>query len=659
MPSSAKLECAICLDSAPPEGSGDQPWVAVTSCGHVFHSICLSGWKPTGNASQCVFRCAERNVTYPRAAGSRSRVPLPVLPLYIAVAGNNPTSEGDFEASQAQFAGPDVVEDDPIVDDEVDSSDEEDGAAREGESELDRLRRELRETRNTVREQRGELCDLKRAHDTLQQQAGQLEFDVGEKNEEIAALQAQLGDIITPEAATRRIEDLEEQVERLREALEVERDAAEEQAEEAETRLERLEHDHGLIQGDWNEARIKWSEERTRLRDALDRAGAGGAEKIKALEEKVEELDNAILHLKGKLDRADDERNTLLERIDVADSLVEKAKQAARERVKQAQQETEAFRATSQKQLDEQKRRIRALEGGRAEYVAKNKKLSHKLDKLKAKKGFVPGDDDEEEDDPSAQLDAPPSPAKASTSFKRTTSSTSATAGPSRLFGRTASRSRLSASPFPSPFDGGDDDDDDDDMYGPPLVVNNNSTLLASPSKRKRQRSVMDEDAWEVSAEGAAELGVGAGGGDENRAGGARGGGRLVDDDDDDEEDSDIEIVEPPTKGKGKERASTSTSSSRPFASHSRLGNTLPFSSTAPTSTASTRSSAFPTLFSSTSTSSASQPIASGGWGAAAAKKPALSQQKTDKYLPAFAGGGSKQKTLEFGQKKRPKVGKK
>lgn len=167
-------------------------------------------------------------------------------------------------------------------------------------------------------------------------------------------------------------------------------------------------------------------------------------------------------------------------------------------------------------------------------------------------------------------------------------------------------------------------------MYapGPSFKVNNNSTLLASPVKRKRERSAFDEDAFDISAD----------------VGGGRGGAVEAEDD-----DSDLEILDAyPANGRGKSNALSisfsAPSTLRPLASHPSLTNSL--------------ASSFQPIASSASAPSASTSRFQSGWAIAnePTRKPKLSQSKTDQYLPAFAREGGKQGTLEFGQKKRPKV---
>jgi hypothetical protein len=217
------------------------------------------------------------------------------------------------------------------------------------------------------------------------------------------------------------------------------------------------------------------------------------------------------------------------------------------------------------------------------------------------KKGAILDDEDDEDDD----NPLPPRPL----------------AGPStsRIFARTTSaRSRASPSPAPATIRS---DSDNDMLAGPSFKVNNNSTLLASPMKRKRERSAFDDDAFDISGDSLDVLPPAK--------------------EDYDDGSSDLEILEP-ASGKGKGRALSSTSSAstlRPLASHPSLSNALPSSFA--------------------SSNSASSRFIS-GWAAANAPKtkPTLSQSKADQYLPAFAksSGTGGQGTLEFGQKKRPKV---
>ncbi|BGP15949.1 hypothetical protein JCM10213_003620 [Rhodosporidiobolus nylandii] len=547
MPSSSRIrfECAICLHA----GGTEDAWAAPTSCGHIFHEECLKQCKsPQPGISICPFRCPDRQVTFlrpDRTTRSHRIANLPLLRLYLPENQNPPSSDA-LEASQAQFYEPaqrppkEVPsaedEEDDIEDDEADSGEED---------EVTRLRNELREALNKIRE----LNNVRGDYDVLARTAEGLEQRLAQRDAEVGALQAQIADYVRPEQALERIAELERKLKRTRADLRAEEETREREGTRART-------EYSLLEGDFGELKIKYKE----LERRLEIAGESGQTQIKELSAEVDKKDRQILRLEGEVDKANlDRQNTEVR----ATKLIEQAT---------------AENKRLQQQLEEEKRTARIASGANVDLRRKNAKLKERL----TKKAII--DDDEADEDglynPGAASPPPAGPSKPT----------------SRLFARTSSRSRISPSPF-SVFD------DDDDVPGPAFKVNNNSRLLASPTKRKRVRSVMDDDAYDVS-NGSIETPAQEG----------------------DDDDSDLEILEPQPKGKA------------PLSSRPSLANARPLSSALSSSSFST--------FASMASSAPSQ--CAGGWGV---KKPALSQSKADKHLPSLAHG-----TLDFGPKNKKKL---
>ncbi|GAA5849458.1 hypothetical protein JCM8547_000458 [Rhodosporidiobolus lusitaniae] len=571
--SSVKIQCSICYDGQPPEDATEKGWVAITSCGHMVHEYCLKRWDDSKQKIElCPFGCTDRDVTCrpDRRDGlvTKHRMSLPLLRLFLPEPGAGAPSSDAIAASQLQFfarsegpvrASSRTLE---LEDDEIE--DEEDDA--EGESEVERLRRELRVTRQNTRDQHVELESLRAR--------------LANSEPDLAALDTQ-------EAEISRVEELEIEIAELQALLgraEKEKEEAEKAAREATTKA-------GLLEGDLHEARIKWREERTRLQKQLSIADTSGEVEIKRLEERIKAEENKVMHAAGRVDFANEECKIAEKEAERIKRLLDDERKRHQQDTKRHQQDTKVERERLQQLVEAAQARAKQLEGANREYQLKNKKLKDKL----AKKGTIFDDEDVEPDN------LPPAPAPpAARPFAP------------RTFGRTAS-SRSRASPSPAMFDG-----DDDSTSLPAFKVNNNSRLLASPTKRKRERSVMDDDAYDVS-DRSAEL---------KQLSGRRP--RLVENEEQDV-DSDLEVLEPTfpvNKGKGK-ASSTSSATLQPLSSRPSLTNSLlpPFSSS------------LQPLVSSSSTSSSGT------------KRPALSQSKADKYLPSFQQG-----TLEFGQKKKPKV---
>ncbi|GAA5970817.1 hypothetical protein JCM11641_004466 [Rhodosporidiobolus odoratus] len=594
-----KIECPICNTGKAPDDAATQHWVTMTSCGHMYHEACIAKWIPLdANAQKCIYKCPDRHISFPANPNSRRRIPVPMLRLFIPENGNPPSSDA-IEASQSQFyektRGPNkgkeravVEEEDEEVDQGDDMEEDEGESARADESELERLRRELRETRNAVRDQRTELNDLKTDYDALQVHARALEGSIDEREVRITALQAEVAEHVEPEQLREQIADLEEALQDANADAEEERERLARTIARGEAQRARMKTRYELLDGDYREAAIKRDEYKKRLEEVSE-----SGQRIKALRDEMDRKDREILQFKGQVDKANKERD---DRTTRAHKLIGDAQDEARR---------------LERDLEDERRRSKAAQGGNAEFKAKNEKLRKKLKEWKAKKGTVV--DDDEESEAEDDLYAAPAPPVAGPS---TTTSRSFGRTSSRTFARTTS-SRSRASPSPSFFF------DDDPAPQPAFTVNNNSRLLGSPSKHKRSRSVMDEDAYDISA------GPPKAGDEESQA-------LPTQEEEAEDDDSDIEFFEP---------ISSTASHQAPLTSHPSLANTRTLPSSATTSstyaTGPKRPAPFSTLASTTQSTSA--------WGGN--KKPALSQSKADKHLPVLWQG-----TLDFGPKSRKKA---
>ncbi|GAA6027553.1 hypothetical protein JCM8097_007919 [Rhodosporidiobolus ruineniae] len=541
----------------------------------------------------------------------RDRILVPTVRLFFSSKTGAALGSDALEPSQSQFPyGQDAENDDDP--DEI----EED----EGDVLVSQLRAELRETRNTVREQRSELA-------LLRQDAAALEQQVEDRNEEILELRAELSEVVTPEGAAA----LQAEVEKLRKRvakrdrriaqLEAEKEKTVEEAKqkvESAAGIAKLEYDS--LENDYHEYSIKSREEIGRLRRELETTGEGGKKLISSLEARVDEQRSLVLKAMARADRAEDEKLAILKE-------KEQAVGEARDKI-----------VNLQNQLEREHREVGRLRGANTTFERRYKKAQRQLNSLANRRGTVVEASDDEQSD----RDSAPPPAQVGPSSSRT-------------FARTAS-SRSDALPF--------DDADLDSLLGlsPSKAkagprVNNNSTLLGgSPRKMKRMRSVMDE-AYEVSGE--VEM--------EDLPPAVKQEVEEEDEDDDREPDtetdgegsSDLEIVEPAA-------SAPSASRSRPFGSRPDLANRASSSSTSSSFFSSSAPAPFHTLTASSSSSlaSTSKPAFASSGGFGSKPKPALSQSRADKYIPGFLIGGSQggkggQGTLELGQKKRPKVGRK
>ncbi|GAA6007862.1 hypothetical protein JCM10207_004904 [Rhodosporidiobolus poonsookiae] len=570
-----RLECSICASQSAPEDAADKGWVAMASCGHMYHRACIEKWQPKGGAtdeSRCIYRCKSRDVKWKVPGRYNKRQSLEFIPLFLPN-GAAPSSDA-LEESQSQFeavarrlsrgnqpAAPEEEEE------EIEDADE---PAQDGGSEVEQLRAALREARNEVRDQR-QRHETERAElEQFRLQAQHLEQQVDQLGDRNAALQEQLND-----------RDEEDDF-----VAELEQQVANHDFEMAtlEARYNHLKQKHNNLDSDFREAKIKWSEETRRLKEQLGVAGESGQDKIRELEQVIEEKDRELMHQQAKVDLAEKAQ-------DDAAKLLEKARAATQKTVSEMDRQSKHFE-TKQNELKVQ---IKGLQG--AALLAK-KKIDRLKKQLGTKKGVVAGDDDDEDGDVPADL-----PNKTSRPFARTTSSRSRT------------------SPSPGFFL-------DDDDPAPLFKVNNNSALL-SPKKHARTKSVMDHDAYDISA-GSLDA--------DNKP--------TMDELDD---DSDLEIVEP-SDFKGKGRAASN--SLRPLSSRPSLTNAFPssslsaFSSSAPVRGEKRSADAFlPSLFSSSATSA-------NAFGPS--KKPTLEKHRSDAYLPRLSEG-----LTSVGQKNKPKIGKK
>ncbi|BGP31775.1 hypothetical protein JCM10296v2_003549 [Rhodotorula toruloides] len=634
-----RLSCGIChcaeSPQCPPERIG-RDFVALTDCGHLYHQSCLETWYHTSNEKGCPMRCVYLNVKRDkpgRSLNSRLQEPLPFLTIFPTYdKGDAPSSDQPAPTEEANEPARKKrkLKARAVLDDEGDEVQTESEASQDaaGIDEETRLRNQLREAMNTVREQRQALEGYRSAVNELRasasapQQPAQsrrrappddLNYYVSSEEEfsdydyeddwTAFARRHPYGREYDEEGKCKRCgaaHDAQDELEDLRSAVEAyEKDAetavsAEEYA-RLEARLASLQTRHNELSAKYNELdndyrteKIAWRDEKQKLMTQLRESGDSGQEMIKELQAEVDRRDREILHINASIDGI---RQVAQDQVQAAQRQVQRAETSASEArvaAKQSVREAEA----KLKQEEEKRRRV---EGANKRYEADLARLKKKnIAELRAKRNIVATDSDAEEspaaDDPSTSL-------------------------PSRQFKRTAS-SRSYRSPSP-PSD------------GPAHKVNNNSKLLASPTKKRHERTPMYE--CEVSREYSDdeddELEYAD---EETMRAAAREEQKLREMENevpaeararDDDNSSDVEIVESSyfasSSAKAKQKAPA-----RPLSAHNSLSNV---SSSASSARLSARQpSPFPSLVPAKTA-------------AAPQKKQPLAKSSSDKWLPSFA----------------------
>ncbi|BGP39746.1 hypothetical protein JCM10450v2_003716 [Rhodotorula kratochvilovae] len=670
------LKCCICFssrsDQCPPTRAAEEDWCAFTSCGHVYHLSCVERWHTVDRTLGCPNRCPSLNVKRKKHVDSNLQVPLPYLRLFVH------SREGDAPSSDALAAEgekPRVKREKgkgkarAVSDDEEEEEDDDDASAG-GQDELVRLRRERDDALNTIRDQRVQLVRLIDEVRRLQEAVGapapalpvagpsrgaaqpqprvrsvfaaranvsprQSRFfarvqsreespsedeadprelgggrgpygdeswpgtdeeyndceDCGQEHRgdcepfavELFAAQAEITRLkdVARQNDPRAIAALTAQLRSVQTRLNALQEAHDELVEHKDEQERRF-HE---LQNEINEANVRWRQEKRRLEEKVRTSGASGQEIIRQLEAEISEKDREILLIKGKIDGAEYLAEKALEEkanaLEQARREVAKAKAAAQDQIAAAQQQCSAEH--------EARRRIE-----RANEVMRRKLTRYKI-KLRdaqTKRGILATESDDEDEDAPAPDPAAPT-ASTSTTLSRT-------------------RSRVSTSPDPA--------------ASAAFRINNNSRLLASPTKRAHARTAMD--ACDVSREEGIE--------EESDDDLEYVDEPIVPKEEEEEQadaenrppvtldsDSDIEIVE-----SSYFRRPAASAPVRPLGARSSASNVLPSSSSAGAAAGKKRAFGLTTL--------ADGSGSAGGW---VAKKPALSQAKSDKYLPDFASG--------------------
>ncbi|GAA5909314.1 hypothetical protein JCM8208_005641 [Rhodotorula glutinis] len=669
-------KCGICLSSRsehlPPTKHAHEDWCALTSCGHVYHLSCIEQWHRIGNEHGCPARCASRDVKRLKHAKSRLTESLPYLRLYVdapRAPGANVAPSSDAVEAPVEVKPPVARRDKgkgkarAVPDDEEEDEEDEGGAM----DEVTRLRRQRTEALDTVRRQRDEIVQLhgrlRVAESSMSAAAaaarrtyrspffsadggggsgGRIRhpFDNGEGDmDDDAELYADLyegwcgdceqehdGEDECPPFAA-ELHEARTELARLQAVADPQAVAAmAAQLRALQTRFDELSARHGALEEQcaeqvrerdearnvYHEGKIKWQEEVRRLRQQLNASGESGEEVIRQLGQEIEAKEHEIFLLKAEQEGHE-------HRADEACKKAADAAQRARHESLAAQAEAKRNVDAAMEHAAQEVRLRKRVDVANKAALEKIKKLKAKNKELQTKRGILApdsDDDDDDDDDDSAYL-----PLNASVVLSRT-------------------RTRTSLTP-------------DDPSTSSAFRINNNSRLLASPTKqRSAARRTPFDDTCDVSLEtdpvedADADLDDFEGEGDELEYADVD----LAQDDEVEnrpprqvelDSDSDIEIVEPvPSK------YFSSSAPARPLAARNSAAEDL-LSPPRPTSTSLGKKRAFGLTMLAEGSSAASS-----SW---ASKKPALSQSRSDKYLPDFASAASVRKAAAVGPKHKVK----
>ncbi|GJN89073.1 hypothetical protein Rhopal_002047-T1 [Rhodotorula paludigena] len=588
-------ECRVCFSSKPyAPGKGPEPdWVAVTSCGHVFHNACLQQWYAVSDYNVgCPNRCTLRNVKQDKKPGSRFTEPLPLLRLYIQPAADGaPSSDapgGDDEKARVKkdVKGKGkarmVVEDDE--DDDIADADEEsetssiDGGAAAGPSdEASRLRRQWAAAMDTVRQQRAKISELQRDLDgaRAEVEADALDY-LGQPYCERCTADNSDDEGLGQMSRKEQIEVLKHELAELRatSVSKVQYDLVTHKLGQLEERCKDAEQWSTELENDFRTAQIEWQQIEKALRDQIEASGEDGRATIKALQHRIRDKDRENLKINGKIDG-------LEKKVQDAEQLADIRVAKARQDAAAAQADARTQIASAQTQLQQELNVRKRFERANAVLRAQNKKLKAQRQELQAKRGIIASDSEPEE----PKIASPPP------------------AGASAKSPLARQRSRNSHSPFGEPAN------------PPPFRINTNSLLLASPSKKRHVRTPMDD--CNVSYEEPAV------------ADGAL-----------DESDDDLEYVDDPRDGD----ENVAPSGPADAAPRDRLDDS---SSDIEVVESSYFARSAPAGRASASTAGVQRPIpfpslalgSTAGTAVRPSKKLALSQSRSDKYLPDFTQG--------------------
>ncbi|SGY45245.1 BQ5605_C001g00267 [Microbotryum silenes-dioicae] len=499
-----QLEC-FCQSTISPEDGDDahsSEWSALTSCGHVYHTKCIKKWIRSHNRAEaiCPLHCPSRHVSMRSTDRSHRRTPYPLVRLYFEA---DVTSDGVQSqlagASQAASVRREVAAarvDHETDDEENDVDDERENVltgerpatrlARRArsEQEVDRLRRELRETQATVRElgplrelTREQALRLEELEETCQAKESvidDLEGELGRRMEEL--VQYECGQ----PGAHQRIMELEVRVDELTGVIEVAFDELSTKRAEA-TKLEAQLRE---VESEAHEAKIKHREEVARLKATLAMRGEEGEKTIQSLREQIDGHDKALFAMQLAQDRIQHQAD---ERVAECQRATTKAIDKADEKAALAAQ----AQTCAQEQVGKLKGQLQRLEAALKSWESKQARTRHKYEELKRRRPKAAISDDEYENCPVVPV--PRSPAAACGAARALSPSTTADTGLTFRIKNTVMTSSSFASnadratPSPSPRKRQrlttlaaaapglrtevieiTDSDDDEDLYGLP-----------------------------------------------------------------------------------------------------------------------------------------------------------------------------------------------
>ncbi|SCV74298.1 BQ2448_6730 [Microbotryum intermedium] len=473
-----KLEC-FCQSAVSPEDGDDarsSEWSALTSCGHVYHTKCIKRWIRCHNRAEaiCPLHCPSRHVSV-RNADSRRRTSYPLVRLYFE---DDVTSDGlQSQAGSSQaatvprgngareidlFRGPNRDQlrgSDDEGHESLDETDHLDGEIADAraaiptrqaglDQEVERLRRELRETQATVRElrplrelareQAQRLVQFELACQYKESAIDELEDELGRRMDELE--QWQMGQ---PDAQQRIIE-LEGRIDELEDVVQDARDELSSKVEQATTLEAKLRE----AESEAHEAKIKHREEVVRLKATLAMRGEEGEKTIRSLRNQVDGHDKALFEMRLAQDRIQHQAD---ERVAECQRTTAKAIDKADEKAAQAVQAQKC----AQEEVVMLKGQVQRLEAALKSWELKQAKTRHKYEELKRRRPKAAiSDDDEDEGRPAGGVPSSP-PAAANATSKPLPQSPAASPGLAfKIRNMTSSNFSSSldlAAPSPSP----------------------------------------------------------------------------------------------------------------------------------------------------------------------------------------------------------------
>ncbi|KAK4051169.1 hypothetical protein OIV83_002991 [Microbotryomycetes sp. JL201] len=386
--------CTSSVSPQDPPGTVASDWCALL-CGHVYHVSCMKEWMKTSNPGpgimQCPLRCPPQHVSVKNDQSKRRSPHAGFIKLYFEKdVYSDPMQSSQWSDPVARLERPARAARSTFVtagDSEEEVSENEDGGelpatARRDVTEIQRLRRELREAQLAARQAR-----------TWRKQAEDAQADLHEAETRARELQNRVWDLEDDDSDLDP--EMNEIIEPFRTALDRVRGElahARETAQQLQELLEGVDMEKSMLENSLHETQLKHDEAIRRLEAKIRDAGQDGERKREQLQAELNGIKDDLMRARAANDKIELS----------ARKAVVKARDQAKEEIDRAQEQLAvalAARKGAEDEMQKSRDELARIRSANASWTMKYGKLRSKYDKLKARKQAVSDDDSESEED--------------------------------------------------------------------------------------------------------------------------------------------------------------------------------------------------------------------------------------------------------------------